>query len=158
METQCPIEHKILQTTGSRFILAKTRFPVEKHKDESGAWQQRVKLPITVATRAKSLRFQSSANEMENLSKVCQTIVTREPTFWSRRFSRPAKPAKPAVFGIGVNEIQIPILPSLPFSELVPIKHMKYDVFRYFFAFFDEMQHQSDYLYMMSAHLETMKD
>ena len=33
----------------------KDRFPVEKHEDESGAGQQRVKLPITdtVATRAE---------------------------------------------------------------------------------------------------------
>ena len=77
--TQFPIKHKILQNSRFlRFILAKTRFPVEKHEDESSAWQQRVKLPITVATRAKSSRFQSSANEIENLSKVCQTICLSE--------------------------------------------------------------------------------
>ena len=51
----------------------KTRLPVEKYEEESGAWQQRVKISITVATRGKSPRVQSSTNEIENLSKVCQT-------------------------------------------------------------------------------------
>ena len=68
------IRHKLFKTSGFRFILAKTRFPVEKHEDESGAWQQNLKLLITVGTRAKSPRFQSSANQMENLSKLCQTF------------------------------------------------------------------------------------
>ena len=40
--TDCPIKHKIRQTAGFRFILVKTSFPVEKHEDESGAWQQKV--------------------------------------------------------------------------------------------------------------------
>ena len=79
LETQFPIKHKILQNSRSfRFILATTRFPVEKHEDESGAWQQRVKLPVTVATRAKSPRFQSSASEIENVSKVCQPFCFLE--------------------------------------------------------------------------------
>ena len=61
METQFPIKHKILQS--SRFqIYAKAKFPVEEHEDDSVDWQQRVKLPITVATRAKSPRFQSLKN------------------------------------------------------------------------------------------------
>ena len=71
METQFPIKHKkFFKPEGFRFILAKTRFPVEKHEDESGAWQQRVKLPITIAMRAKSPRFQNHANEIKNLSKA----------------------------------------------------------------------------------------
>ena len=40
-EKQFPIKHEILQSSrlaGFRFILAKTRFPVEKHEDESGFW------------------------------------------------------------------------------------------------------------------------
>ena len=41
---------------------------MENYEDEYGAWQQKVKLPITVATRAKLPGFQSSANEIENLS------------------------------------------------------------------------------------------
>ena len=48
----------------------------------------------------------------------------KSSAYWSRRFSRPAKPAKPAVCGIGgVNKTQTPSLLSLPFSELVSIKH-----------------------------------
>ena len=78
METQFPINTKFFKTAGFRFILVKTRFPVEKYEDESGAWQQGVKLPITVATRAKSPHFQSSTNEIENLSKVCQTFCLLE--------------------------------------------------------------------------------
>ena len=68
METQFPIKHKFFKAIGFRFILTKTRLPAEKHEDESSAWQQRVKLP----------RFQSSANEVENLSKVCQTVSQLE--------------------------------------------------------------------------------
>ena len=56
----------------------KMRLPVENHEDESGAWQQRVKLPVAIATRAMSPRFQGSANEIENLSKVCQTFCLLE--------------------------------------------------------------------------------
>ena len=33
---------KVFKTVGFRFLLAKTRFSVEKHEDESGAWQQRL--------------------------------------------------------------------------------------------------------------------
>ena len=92
-----PIQTRIiLQNVGFRFILAKMRFPVEKDEDKSGAWQQRVKLPITVATRAKLLRCQSSANKLKIAPKSAKPSA-----FWSRRFSKPAKPAKPAVFGIG---------------------------------------------------------
>ena len=65
-----------LKAAGFRFILVKTRFPVEKYEDESDDWQQIVKLPVTVVMRAKLPRFQSSANEIENLSKVCQTYCT----------------------------------------------------------------------------------
>ena len=44
--------------------------------------------------------------------------------FWSRRFSWPANPAKPTYFrNLVVNQTPIPGLPSLPFSEFVPIKH-----------------------------------
>ena len=46
METQFQIKHKFLKTAGFRLILAKTRFTVEKHEDESGAWQQRVTEPV----------------------------------------------------------------------------------------------------------------
>ena len=80
MEIQFPIKHKFFKGAGFRFILAKTRFPVEKHEDESGR-QQRVKLPITVATRVKLPRSQSSANEIENLPEVCQTFCPLEQKF-----------------------------------------------------------------------------
>ena len=104
----------------SDLILARTRFPVEKHEDVSGAREQRVKLTITLATRAKLPRSQSSANEIENFSEVCQTFCPLE----QKVQHRPAKLAKPAVFGNwGVNQTQVPSIPSLPVSELVPIKH-----------------------------------
>ena len=103
---------------GFRFILAKTRFQVEKHEDESGAWQQRV-ITITVTTRAKSPRFQSSANEIEDLPKVCQTFCLLE-----QKVQQACQTCQICRFRIwGVNLTQIPSPPSLPFSELVPIKH-----------------------------------
>ena len=119
METQFQIKHKFLQNSrGFRFILAKTRFPVEKHEDESGAWQQRVNLTITVATRAKSPLFQSFANEIENLSEVCQTFCLME---WN--VQQACQTCQTCCFrNWGVNQTQISSLPSLPFSELVPIK------------------------------------
>ena len=50
---------------------------------------------ITVAARANSPRFQSFANENENLPKSAKPSAC-----WSRRVGRPLEPAKPAVFGI----------------------------------------------------------
>ena len=90
---------------------------------ESGAWQQRIELPITVATRAPSPRFQSSANEIENLSKVCQTFCLLE-----QKVQQACQTCQTCRFrNWGVKQTQIPSLPILPFSELVPIKHtLKY--------------------------------
>ena len=106
---------KFFKAAGFRFILTKTRFLAEKHEDVSGAWQQRVKLPITVATRAKSPRFQSPADEIENLSKVCQTCLLVQ---------RAQQACQTCRFrNWGVNQTKIPNLPSLPFSVLVPLKH-----------------------------------
>ena len=62
METQFSMKHKILQN--SRFQIhpgGGTRFPVEKHEDESGAWQQRVKLPN-----------RSNASKFTSLSEFCK--------------------------------------------------------------------------------------
>ena len=70
----------------------KTRFPKEKHGGESGTCQQ-VKLLITVATRANSPRFQSFANENENLSEFgSQSNTNSEST-------------KSMVFRIGTDQI-----------------------------------------------------
>ena len=96
----------------------KTRFPVGKHDYESGTWQQRLKSPITVATHANSHRFQSFANENENLSKVCQTFYVSEQnvqqafqTFQNLPFSEfgsqsntNSEFAKSTVFRIGTNQ------------------------------------------------------
>ena len=79
-----------------RFIAMKTRFPVEKHDYESGARQLRVKLLINIATRANSSRFQIFADEKTGISPKS----AKPSACWSRRLSRPSKPAKPAVFGI----------------------------------------------------------
>ena len=85
MATQFPIKHKILQS--SRFqdtSWQKRGFQFDKLEDEPGAWQQQAKLRTT--TVANSPRFQTFANENENLSSV----------FWSRMFRRLSKPTKPA--------------------------------------------------------------
>ena len=49
----CQSDTRSIKAEGFRFILAKTRLPVEKNQHESDAWQQRVKLRITVARHAK---------------------------------------------------------------------------------------------------------
>ena len=110
---------KCLKAAGFRFILAKTRFPVEKYEDESGASQQRVKLPITVAMQAKLPRFQSSGKEIVNLSKVYQTFCLLE-----QKVQQACQTCQTCRFrNWGVNQTKIRSLPSLMFSELVPIKH-----------------------------------
>ena len=63
---------------GFGFIFAKARFPVEKHEDESGLGNKEKSYRITVATRASSSRFQSSANEIKNLSTAYQTFFLLE--------------------------------------------------------------------------------
>ena len=63
---------------GFMFHPDKTRFPVGKHDYESGAWQQRLMLPITVATQANSPRFQTFANDNENLFKFYRTFYLSE--------------------------------------------------------------------------------
>ena len=93
-----PNQTKFFNTAGFRFILMKTRFPVEKHDYECcpchpPCWKI-CPGSITVATRAKSPHFQSFSNENENLSRSVK------PALQSRRFSRPSKPANPAVLGI----------------------------------------------------------
>ena len=95
---------------GFGFILAKARFPVGKKEDQPGAWQQRVELPITVAARAKLPRFQSSANEIENHSKVCQTICLLE-----LKVQQAFQTCQTCRFR---NLAQILCLPSLPFSDV----------------------------------------
>ena len=73
METQFPIKEKLLQN--SRFQIYQREDEVSSRKtrlEKSGVRQQRVELQIPVATRAKSPRFQSSGNEIKNLSKVSQ--------------------------------------------------------------------------------------
>ena len=91
-------------------------FQLKKHEDESCAWQQRVKLPITIATRAKLPRLQSSAYEIEHLSKVCQIFRLLE-----QKVQHACQTCR--FQNWGANQTQISNLPSLPFSELVPIKH-----------------------------------
>ena len=110
----------LFKAAGFGFILSKTRLSVEKHEDESVSWQQRVKLPITVAAQAKLPRFQRSANEIENLSKVCHTFYLLE-----QKVQQACQTCR--FWNWGVNQTQIPSLPSLLFSELVPIKHTHTD-------------------------------
>ena len=56
-ETISQSNKKFFKTAGFRFILTKTRFPVEKHDYESGPWQQRLELPITVSSATKFASF-----------------------------------------------------------------------------------------------------
>ena len=90
----------------------KRGFRLKKHKDESGAWQQRCQPP------ANSPRFQSFANENENLSKVCQTFRLLQQkvrqafqTCQTCRFSEfgsqsntNSESSKSTVFRIGTNQ------------------------------------------------------
>ena len=96
-------------------------FPAEKHEYSSGAWQQICSDPFTEATRATLSRLHSFTNENQKLSKVCQIFCLSEcnvqralQTCQTFRFRK-----------LGVNLTQSPSLPSLQFSELVPIKHTR---------------------------------
>ena len=86
---------KFFKTAGFRFILAKTSFPVENNEDDSGAWQPREKLSITVAARAKSPCFRV----LEMKSRISPNSV------------------KLCAFG-AESSAGLPNLPNLPFSEL----------------------------------------
>ena len=82
------------------------------------AWQQRLMLRITIASQAKLPRFQSFANENEDLSDVCQTFCLSE-----QNVQQDFQTCQICRFrNVGVNQTRISSLPSLPFSELVPIK------------------------------------
>ena len=94
--------------------------PAENHKDESGAWKQLVKLrTTTMVKKANSPRFSEFCNENENLSKVCQTFCLLE-----QKVQQAFQTCQTCRFqNLVVNQTQIPSLPILPFSELLPIKH-----------------------------------
>ena len=94
-EAQCSIKHKILQN--SRFILAKTRFLVEIHENESGAWRQRLNWLNCHGSTIKFALFSEFPKSNENLSKVFQTFRLLE----QRVAYLP----------------NLPNLPNLPFSE-----------------------------------------
>ena len=120
LETQFPIKHKILQDSRFEIYPGEDEVPVKKHEAESGAWQQRVELPITVAARANSPRFLSSANEIENPSKVCQTFRLLE-----QKVQQACQTCQTCRFwNWEINQTQFPSLPSMPFSEVVPVKHI----------------------------------
>ena len=119
---------KFFKAEGSTFILAKTSFPVEKQEDEPGDWQQRVKLPIIAATRVKTPRFQSSGNEIENISRVCQTFCLLEQKV--QQVCQTCQTCRFRNWDWGVNQTHIPNLPSLLFSELGPIKQTPWMVLR----------------------------
>ena len=70
----------------------------------------------------KSPRFQSFVNENENLSKVCQASHLLEKKI--RQAFEACQTCQTCRFrNLVVSQTQIPSLPSLPFSELAPIKH-----------------------------------
>ena len=46
MEMQFPIKRKLLQSSGIEIYPGEDEVPIEKHEDESGAWQQRVKFRL----------------------------------------------------------------------------------------------------------------
>ena len=72
-----PIKQKtlqILKTSSIRFILVKTTFPVEKHKDESGAWQL-TRLP----QQRELIRLVFSVSPMKTRI-ACQTFCLLKQT------------------------------------------------------------------------------
>ena len=87
--------HNSSKTAGFRFILTKARLPDEKRDYESGAWQRRVKLSITVATLSK----------FTLLSKIS-------------KLKRESLPSLQNLLPFGVEgSAGLPNLPKLPFSE-----------------------------------------
>ena len=88
METRFQIKHKVFtkQRVSKKFTLAKTRFSVEKHEDESGVWREICTdsitvawvQAITVAMEANSHRFQSLAKENEDRSKSAKPSACLE--------------------------------------------------------------------------------
>ena len=75
---------------------------------------------IIIAARANSPRFQSLANENENLSKVCQTFRLLEQR--ARQAFQTCQTCR--FWNLVLNQTQTVSLPSLPFSELAPIKRI----------------------------------
>ena len=74
---------------------------------------------ITIAARTNSPRFRSFAKENENLLKVSQTFRLLE-----QKVRQAFQTCQTCRFrNLVVIQTQIPSLPSLPFSELAPIKH-----------------------------------
>ena len=79
----------------------KTRFTVEEHDYESGAWQQRVNLPMTIAKQANSPRFQSFVDENENVSKSLPNLLYSE---FRRQSNTNSESSKSTVFRIVTNQ------------------------------------------------------
>ena len=107
-----PNQTQILQNRKFRFIPVNTRFPAENMKTH-------MVLCNTVATRASWLRFQRFANSKDNLSEVCQTFCRLEQKV--RQAFQTCQTCR--FLNWGINQAQVSSLPSLMFSELVPIKH-----------------------------------
>ena len=83
-------------------------------------WCSATKIRIdsnTIATCANLPRFQSSA-EKRNLSNVRQSYCLLQ-----QRAQQALQTYLLIGFNLGVNQTQIPRLPILPFSDLLPIKH-----------------------------------
>ena len=91
METNFPHKHR--SSSKWQLTLKKTRLQLKT--TITSASQQRLTLPITVATKANFSRFQIFAMKTTVFPKPAKLSVMH-----SRMFSRPSKPAKPAAFGI----------------------------------------------------------
>ena len=100
-ETQSPIKQKFLQSNKFPTYPGGYEVSSRKHERRVFALQERVKLPITVATRAKSnCRF------LQMTSRISPNSI-KPSAFWSRRLSRPAKPdtrTKPRTKLLGTDE------------------------------------------------------
>ena len=119
-ETHFPIKHKVLQS--SRFQVYpgendKTMFPIETREGESDAWQKKSRATDYRRNASKIASF--SGFNIDNFSKLCQTLCLLE-----QKVQLACQTCQTCGFrNRGVNWTQIPSLPSLPFSELVPIRH-----------------------------------
>ena len=140
---------KFFQTAGFTFILAKTRFSVEKHEYAAGDWAHR--------SNASKIGFVFRVLQKERRTspEVCQTFCCLEQkvqqafkTYQTCRFRNSGVNQTQIPGGGGITTIyagaisdvkwntpvtrllklpppgKIPSLLSLPFSEFVPIKHI----------------------------------
>ena len=108
---------KFFKTAGFRFILASLRFLVEKHKDECGAWQQRLDylqqrkqiqlifkvLQMQMKTRIYPKSAKPPAFGAEVSAVLQNKLNLPLSKFWSQSYTHSAS-TKSTVVRIGTNQ------------------------------------------------------